>query len=91
MGEGKEHGDIHVKTDLRVGEAAAAESIVVKKVVQKPSIFNGINDGPLSVHLLQALRHVLRKLHMFEKSVKYPVDKKTRLVIKYAWVMGFFL
>jgi hypothetical protein len=46
---------------------------MVKEVIQKASIFYGINDRTLAVHLLQVLCHVLRKLHMLKKRIKHPV------------------
>ena len=69
MLKGKKHGNVHVKTYLGVGQTTAAESVVIKKIIQQTPIFDGIDNRTLSVHLFQVIGHILGELDMLEKRV----------------------
>jgi hypothetical protein len=50
--EWQKQGHVEVKCDFGVGEAAAAEAVMIEEIIKISSVFYGIDNAPLTVHLL---------------------------------------
>ena len=83
MCEGQYQGNVEIKGDFRVGKAPSSEVVMAKEVVQLASIFDRVDHGALSVHLLQILNHILIDTGPLEKPVEEPPQKETRLMIQH--------
>ena len=89
--EGQEHCHIEVKGDLGVGEAAPAKAVVVKKIIQTTTVFDGIDDSTFFMHALQLFAHVFIKANALEEPVKEPAEEKSRFVIEHKRKKGLNL
>jgi len=88
LGGGQEHRHVEVKGDLGVGEAASAKAVVVKKIIQAATVFDGIDYSTVSMHPLQLFAHVFIKANALEEPVKEPAKKKSRFVIEHKGKKG---